>query len=209
MDNCGCSGGAPFMPLDTFNNNANYSQNNGVNHFTNYNSNNATPMVAQIPSVNNVQVNASTTPNTPVLANNNANERLNVTTNAILTAIAKNNNKQMANQGLDQRQQNTQVNAALSGGNSLINNISKDMEQNKTVKESVESTGKETYKFVMRHVLLGFVLVAAFAWHDAIKYYISRTIKLSHGSPYYYLYYALTVTLITVIVVRVYSSFAK
>ena len=149
MDNCGCSGGAPFMPLDTFNNNANYSQNNGVNHFTNYNSNSATPMVAQIPSVNNVQVNASTTPNTPVLANNNANERLNVTTNAILTAIAKNNNKQMVNQGLAQRQQpNTQVNAALGGGNSLINNISKDMEQDKTVKESVESTGKETYRFV-------------------------------------------------------------
>ena len=49
-------------------------------------------------------------------------------------------------------------------------------------------------------ITAAFGLVAALAWNDAIKYYIGRSIKLNKASPFYYLYYALIVTLITVIV---------
>ena len=48
--------------------------------------------------------------------------------------------------------------------------------------------------------LLALVVIVALAWNDTIKYYIGRMIKLNKGSPYLYLYYALIVTLVTVIV---------
>ena len=48
--------------------------------------------------------------------------------------------------------------------------------------------------------MLATVFTLALAWNDAIKYYIGRSIKLNKASPFYYLYYALIVTLLAVIV---------
>ena len=47
---------------------------------------------------------------------------------------------------------------------------------------------------------LAVTFVAAMAWNDAVKYFIGRSIKMKSGSPLYYLYYALGVTLIAVLV---------
>ena len=72
-----------------------------------------------------------------------------------------------------------------------------------------DNTVKDSYTFAIKNINLAFVLIAAFAWNDAIKYFIARLIKLDRGTPYYYLYYALIITLLAVIVFRISSRFTK
>ena len=75
------------------------------------------------------------------------------------------------------------------------------------IKNEVKSSLHDSYLLVMKNINLAFILIAAFAWNDAIKYYIARMIKLQKGTPYYYLYYALIVTLFAVLSVRVSHKF--
>ena len=67
----------------------------------------------------------------------------------------------------------------------------------------LKETVNDSYLLILKNINLAFILVAAFAWNDAIKYYIARTIKLQKGTPYYYLYYALIASLLAVISVRI------
>lgn len=75
--------------------------------------------------------------------------------------------------------------------------------------ENIKDTVIDTYSFAVKNINLAFVLIAAFAWNDAIKFFIARLIKLERGTPYYYLYYALIITLLAVIVFRISSRFTK
>ena len=63
--------------------------------------------------------------------------------------------------------------------------------------------------FMLKEINFALVLVAAFAWHDSIKYYIARYIKFNRGSPYYYLFYAIIVSLITILVITLTNRFLK
>lgn len=72
---------------------------------------------------------------------------------------------------------------------------------------TMEGAVKDSYYILLKNINLAFILVAAFAWNDAVKYYIAKLIRNQHGSPYYYLYYALIVTLLAVLSVRLTRKF--
>lgn len=76
-----------------------------------------------------------------------------------------------------------------------------------TLREEVKGSLNDSYLLVMKNINMAFILIAAFAWNDAVKYYIARMIKLQKGTPYYYLYYALIVTLLAVLSVRLTHKF--
>ena len=41
-----------------------------------------------------------------------------------------------------------------------------------------------TYQTSFQSLNLGFMLAAALAWNEAVKFFISRSIRLNRGSPY-------------------------
>jgi len=61
--------------------------------------------------------------------------------------------------------------------------------------------------FMVREISFAFMLIAAFAWHDTIKFYIARNIKFNKGYTHYYLYYALTVSFATVLIITISNKF--
>ena len=180
MDNCGCGPGAGSML-------SNQSDNLMGGGFSLSNNNNmGTGVPVQQNTGNSTGMNPVITSN--VNSNNNStnlNDLLNVrkessndiaSSNNILEAIAKNNINE-------------------------LNNMNNAVEtEGKKVGEKVANTAKETIALSKKHILLATIFTLALAWNDAIKYYIGRSIKLNKASPFYYLYYALIVTLITVIV---------
>lgn len=52
----------------------------------------------------------------------------------------------------------------------------------------------------IKSITLAVTFVAALAWNDTIKFFIGRSIKMNTGSPLYYIYYALLMTLLAVLV---------
>jgi hypothetical protein len=74
-------------------------------------------------------------------------------------------------------------------------------------KNNMDGAVKDSYYILLKNINLAFILVAAFAWNDAVKYYIAKLIRSQQGSPYYYLYYALIVTLLAVLSVRLTRKF--
>ena len=188
MDNCGCGPGSGAMLSNQSDNlmgggfslsNNNSSMNNGMNTGVSNGMNN---------SNNNTSVDLNALLNSN--ANANANNGMNKyqmpempgsvstseqTTNEIIASIAKNNINQ-------------------------LNEINKVEGETKKVSEKVAETAKETIALSKRHIMLATVFTLALAWNDAIKYYIGRSIKLNKASPFYYLYYALIVTVLAVIV---------
>jgi hypothetical protein len=71
------------------------------------------------------------------------------------------------------------------------------------VEGEIKVVTKETVALSAKNIILALAFLVALAWNDAIKYFISRNIKLNRASPYYYLYYALIVTLFAVIITNV------
>jgi hypothetical protein len=69
------------------------------------------------------------------------------------------------------------------------------------IKANKEDKPKEEtkIKLILLGVVTAFGVASALSWHEAAKYYISRSIKFSNGSPMYYLYYAVGTTLLTII----------
>ena len=178
MDNCGCGPGTGSMLSNQSDNlmggGFSMPNNNGMNNGMN-NNNTSVDLNALLNSNtgnnNNVNVNKYQMPELP--NNMSIGEQ---STNEILESIAKNNLNQ-------------------------LNELNKKAEgETKKVGEKVAETAKETIALSKRHIMLATVFTLALAWNDAIKYYIGRSIKLNKASPYYYIYYALIVTVLAVIV---------
>ena len=55
-------------------------------------------------------------------------------------------------------------------------------------------------------ILSALTLIVALGWNEAIKYYISRYIKFYQGSSHSLLFYALTVTLLLVLYVKLFHK---
>ena len=84
-------------------------------------------------------------------------------------------------------------------------NNSKDEEQSKkkTVVEEFSNVNNEkrpTVKLFVLGVIITFGFAAALAWHEVSKYYIARSIKFYKGTSLYYIYYALVVTILLVLI---------
>ena len=73
----------------------------------------------------------------------------------------------------------------------------------KFVVDNFTTTEKaSTDPLTFKPLILAVTFVAAMAWNDTIKFFISRSIKMHSGSPLYYVYYALLMTLVAVLVIK-------
>jgi hypothetical protein len=191
MDNCGCGPGAGLSNQSDNLMGGGFSMsqsNNGMNTMNPVNPmNNNAPMNNASNNNTSVDLNALLNANNSAQNNNSLNKYQmpempgsmssgEQTTNEILASIAKNNINQL---------------------NELNENAEKETQK---VGQKVAETAKETIALSKRHIMLATVFTLALAWNDAIKYYIGRSIKLNKASPFYYLYYALIVTVLAVIV---------
>jgi len=190
MDNCGCDSNASFlgndnlsgnnMQLPDMNNNGmnnNGMNNNGMNN-NGMNNNGMNNNGMNNNGMNNQQnVQPQMQPNVQP----NVQPQMNAppSANEILRAVVNNNNG--------------------THGLSAIKNIP--MPNN--VEGKVKVVAEETVALSAKNFILALVFLVALAWNDAIKYFISRNIKLNRASPYYYLYYALIVSLLAVVITNV------
>jgi len=128
------------------------------------------------------------------------------------------NNNAMNNNAMNNNSMNTvdlsslgiPNNVANNNNNTALNTSKQDL-INSLNKVSTDETMKgavyDSYYILLKNINLAFVLVAAFAWNDAVKFYIAKLIRSHQGSPYYYLYYALIVTLLAIISVKLTRKF--
>ena len=149
-----------------------------------------------------------------------ADRNIDVNMNNLTNALGMNQNPLMQQQNNAQMQQ--QNNAPMQQQNNAPmqqQNNAPMQQQNVAKKQLISSLGivsndntisgtvKDSYYILLKNINLAFILVAAFAWNDAVKFYIAKLIRNQQGSPYYYLYYALIVTLLAVISVRLTRRF--
>ena len=59
---------------------------------------------------------------------------------------------------------------------------------------------RPTVKLFVLGVIITFGFAAALAWHEVSKYYIARSIKFYKGTSLYYIYYALVVSILLIII---------
>ena len=193
MDNCGCGPGAGSMLSNqsdnlmgggfTPSNNMGNGMSNGMSMNVNDNSNIGN-------SVGNTGMNPVITSATSN-SNNNGNN-LSMDLNNLLNLREQSENNSSNNNILESIAKNN-----ISELNALNNSVKG---EEKKAGKGVANTAKETIALSKKHILLATVFTLALAWNDAIKYYIGLSIKLNKASPFYYLYYALIVTFITVVI---------
>ena len=125
-----------------------------------------------------------------------------------------NNIMNSVNQQQQQQQQQQMVEQQQMVGQQQhhVNNVAKkdlvdSLNKLATGDNTVSGAIHDSYYILLKNINLAFILVAAFAWNDAVKFYIAKLIRSQQGSPYYYLYYALIVTLLAVMSVRLTRKF--
>jgi hypothetical protein len=191
MDNCGCDSNASFLGNDNLsgnnmqlpsNNNGmnnNGMNNNGMNN--NGMNNNGMNNNGMNNGMNDLNVQQNVQPQMQPNVQPNVQPQMNAppSANEILRAVVNNNN-------------NTH-------GLSAIKNIP--MPNN--VEGKIKVVAEETVALSAKNFMLALVFLVALSWNDAIRYFISRNIKLNRASPYYYLYYALIVSLLAVVITNV------
>lgn len=194
MDNCGCGPGAGsmltnqsdnlmgggFTPSNNMGNGMSMNVNDNANIGNSVGNTGMNPVITS--AANNTNNNGSNGNNVSMDLNALLNSRDQIqnqsNNNNILESIARNN---------------------ISELNFLNESLEKEGEEKKPG-EKAAIAAKETIALSKKHILLATVFTLALAWNDAIKYYIGMSIKLNKASPFYYLYYALIVTLITVVI---------
>ena len=147
-----------------------------------YNSNN----LGNFGNVGNNVHNARSTSINAIRENQNIQQNVNQNLNNIPPNVSNHNHNHNHNQPQTVQHQNLNSNT--------LNNVSSGVANN--INEIVTST----YQTSFQSLNLGFMLAAALAWNEAVKFFISRSIRLNRGSPYYFVYYALTTTLLAAIV---------
>lgn len=213
MDNCGCAPGSMLTNQSDnltgggFSNNGSFNNNNNNNlgnNFMNNNNSNTVDLNTIINQTNNAS-NASNVNNASNASNVN-----NVNINDVINNI--NNNANNANNALNKyempqsQMSHLQNNNNIKTTNEIIESIAKNniadlnkLNKPEEIGKEVVQTAEETIALSKKHIMLASVFTLALAWNDAIKYYIGRNIKLNKASPFYYLYYALIVTVIAVV----------
>jgi hypothetical protein len=187
MDNCGCNGNSNSNMGSNFNDNLSMGSILGGGMGGNNNNNN-----------NNNSMNVSAMGN-----NNNNNNNMNLNNmggnNLDLSNLPPPSNQvgNPINNPMDVRNNNGNGNGNDNGnGNGqALASLLKQIKENKDDKPREETK----VKIILLGVVTAFGVASALSWHEAIKYYISRSIKLNQGNPMYYLYYAIGSTLLTAI----------
>ena len=115
-------------------------------------------------------------------------------------------NGNLAENPLDVRNNgNTNANSSDSVNHEMLMNVLKQIKENKNADAAAAMASEDgsppkeetKVKIILLGLVTAFGVASALSWHEAIKYFISRSIKFSGGTPMYYLYYALGVTVLT------------
>ena len=193
MDNCGCAPGSMLT---------NQSDNLTGGGFSNNNSNDNNTSV-DLNNLLNSNMNGNS--NSNVNSNMNSNMNGNVNINDVINNLNNNNNINKY-QTPENSTAFLQNNNNIKTTNEIIESIAKNniadlnkLNKPEEIGKEVIQTAEETIALSKKHIMLATVFTLALAWNDAIKYYIGRNIKLNKASPFYYLYYALIVTVIAVV----------
>ena len=115
-------------------------------------------------------------------------------------------NGNLAENPLDVRNNgNTNANSSDSVNHEMLMNVLKQIKENKNADAAAAMAAEDgsppkeetKVKIILLGLVTAFGVASALSWHEAIKYFISRSIKFSGGTPMYYLYYALGATVLT------------
>jgi len=140
------------------------------------------PQVRTLPSnsftqnMTNASNNTNNIQNAPM--NNNINTTKEAVEKAVIDAVSKTNNGEVKNN--------------KKGLNIVEKELTEDIKIGKDI--------------TAHAILYALTLIVALGWNEAIKYYISRHIKFYQGSQHSLLFYALIVTLLLVLYVRVFKD---
>ena len=154
----------------------NMQMNNGMQMNNNMQMNNGMQMNNMPLSSNDMPIELSNLNNFGNVGNN---VQKGTSVNAIRN-ISNNNNNSVRNNNIVRNNSNKNV------IDNVSNHVAKDLTQ----------IIDNTYLNSLQNINLGFMLASALAWHEAVKYFIMRSIKFNRGQPMYYIYYALLVTVV-------------
>lgn len=136
------------------------------------------PQVRTLPSNSLTQNMTNASQNTNTIQNTPMNSEINTTKDAIEKAVID----------------------AVSKNNGVVKDPVKQIQNE--IKDDIK-VGKN---ITVQAILSALTLIVALGWNEAIKYYISRHIKFYQGSQHSLLFYALIVTLLLVLYVKLFGS---
>ena len=201
MDNCGCAPGSMLTNQSDNLTGGGFSNNNSNDNNTSVDLNNL--LNSNMNGNSNSNMNGNS--NSNVNSNMNSNMNGNVNINDVINNLNNNNNINKY-QTPENSTAFLQNNNNIKTTNEIIESIAKNniadlnkLNKPEEIGKEVIQTAEETIALSKKHIMLATVFTLALAWNDAIKYYIGRNIKLNKASPFYYLYYALIVTVIAVV----------
>lgn len=136
------------------------------------------PQVRTLPSNTLTQNMTNATSNTNNIQNSPMNNEINTTKEQVEKAVID----------------------AVSKNNGVKNN------ELNSIKNEIKDDMNITADLTVHAILSALTLVVALGWNETIKYYISRYIKFYQGSQHSLLFYALIVTLMLVVFVKLFNK---
>ena len=200
MNSCDCSGSNvinnllqnPNNNLSSMNNLGGLDSMNGMNNMGMLgmnNSNNAMNLsnYGNVGNNVNVQGQGVAQPRIQITQQPNNNGR-STNINQLRATIDNNSNRAVNN--VNNAVNNTNNTNNTNNNSHLINRVGANMANN------VANIAQSTYSYTFMFLGVGIMITAASAWHEAVKFFINRSIRLNQGAPTYYLYYALILTVL-------------
>ena len=128
----------------------------------------------------------------------------NTLTQNMNNATANTNNIQNTPMNAEINTTKEQVEKAVIDAVSKNNGVKKD--ELNMISNEIKQDVRISADLTVHAILSALTLIVALGWNEAIKYYISRYIKFYQGSSHSLLFYALTVTLLLVLYVKLFHK---
>ncbi len=128
----------------------------------------------------------------------------NTLTQNMNNATANTNNIQNTPMNTEINTTKEQVEKAVIDAVSKNNGVKKD--ELNIISNEIKKDVSISADLTVHAILSALTLIVALGWNEAIKYYISRYIKFYQGSSHSLLFYALTVTLLLVLYVKLFNK---
>jgi len=128
----------------------------------------------------------------------------NTLTQNMNNATANTNNIQNTPMNTEINTTKEQVEKAVIDAVSKNNGVKKD--ELNIISNEIKQDVSISADLTVHAILSALTLIVALGWNEAIKYYISRYIKFYQGSSHSLLFYALTVTLLLVLYVKLFNK---
>ena len=128
----------------------------------------------------------------------------NTLTQNMNNATANTNNIQNTPMNTEINTTKEQVEKAVIDAVSKNNGVKRD--ELNIISNEIKEDVRISADLIVHAILSALTLIVALGWNETIKYYISRYIKFYQGSSHSLLFYALTVTLLLVLYVKIFHK---